>query len=413
MLFYRVPDPDEVMLVSGGRKLASGAPFRIVTGHGKFVGPFRKARFLPLVMQEAEVQEPCTTGQGIDVIVRAVIAFKVGSDDSSIVNAGQRFLTDWESTPSLVGKIFAGHLRSVVGGMTVEEIITQRQKLATEVLDASKQEMANMGLVVDSFQIQGIDDRNSGYIDAMSAPQRAAVAQRAKVAQAQANQAAAEAEQESQRKQLEYQRATQIAMQDNDAAVAQAEQQTLAKKATYAQETAKVQAEADRQVQVARATAKAQIDRANGEASQAGPLAQAKANLEVTDAQAQLAAKQSELRAKQLEIEVVRPAQAEAEKTRVAAQAQADAQTTLAQAAASNNRISLDQKLLEIAPSLVEAAAGALNGANVTVVNGTEGVSELLTGVATQGFALLDALRKSMGGQPSANGRQGELARRP
>src|SRR6185437_15861267 len=110
----------------------------------------------------------------------------------------------------LTGRIFAGHLRSIVGSMTVEEIVTERQKLATEVLDGSKAEMVKMGLIVDSLQIQSIDDMGAGYIDAMAAPHNAAIQRQAKIAQAQANQAAAEAEQESQRKQAEYQRQTAI-----------------------------------------------------------------------------------------------------------------------------------------------------------------------------------------------------------
>ena len=110
----------------------------------------------------------------------------------------------------LTGRIFAGHLRSIIGSMTVEEIVTERQKLATEVLDGSKAEMAKIGLIVDSLQIQSIDDMDAGYIAAMAAPHNAAIQRQAKIAQAQADQAAAEAQQESQRKQAEYARQTAV-----------------------------------------------------------------------------------------------------------------------------------------------------------------------------------------------------------
>jgi uncharacterized membrane protein YqiK len=146
MLGYRVPAPDEAMLVSGGRFGRNGAPFKVVTGHGAFVPPFfRKTSFLTLSMCEAEVAETCVTRQGISLNVRAVIAFKVGNDEESIVNAGQRFLSDQDQMSTLTGRIFAGHLRSIIGSMTVEEIVTERQKLATEVLDGSKTEMAKIG----------------------------------------------------------------------------------------------------------------------------------------------------------------------------------------------------------------------------------------------------------------------------
>jgi uncharacterized membrane protein YqiK len=168
------------MLVSGGRWGRGGAPFKVVVGHGAFVAPFfRKTRYLTLSMQESEVAEQCVTRQGISLNVRAVIAFKVGNDEGSIVNAGQRFLSDQDQMSMLTGRIFAGHLRSIIGSMTVEEIVTERQKLAIEVLDGSKAEMATIGLIVDSLQIQSIDDMNSGYIDSMAAPHRAAIERQA------------------------------------------------------------------------------------------------------------------------------------------------------------------------------------------------------------------------------------------
>src|ERR1700760_2612070 len=179
MLGYRVPAPDEAMLISGGKNKGD-TPFRVVTGHGAFVLPFfRKARYLTLAMSEAEVEERCVTKQGITLNVRAVIAFKVGNDPESVVNAGQRFLSDQNQMSVLTGRIFAGHLRSIIGSMTVEEIVTERQKLATEVLDGSKAEMATIGLTVDALQIQSIDDMGAGYIAAMAAPNNAAIQRQA------------------------------------------------------------------------------------------------------------------------------------------------------------------------------------------------------------------------------------------
>src|SRR5712672_2343186 len=194
MLGYRVPAPDEAMIVSGGRYGRNGAPFRVMTGHGAFILPFfRKVRYLTLAMNEAEVAEQCVTKQGITLNVRSVIAFKVGNDEESIVNAGQRFLSDQDQMSVLTGRIFAGHLRSIIGSMTVEELVTERQKLATEVLDGSKEEMIKIGLTVDSLQIQCIDDMRAGYIAAMAAPNDAAIEGQAKNAQVEPDQAPAEA----------------------------------------------------------------------------------------------------------------------------------------------------------------------------------------------------------------------------
>jgi flotillin len=362
MLGYRVPAPDQAMLISGGRSRRSGAPFKVVVGHGVFVAPFfRKTRFLTLSMCEAEVSEQCVTKQGISLNVRAVIAFKVGNDDESIVNAGQRFLSDQDQMSTLTGRIFAGHLRSIIGSMTVEEIVTERQKLATEVLDGSKAEMAKIGLTVDSLQIQSIDDMNSGYIDAMAAPHNAAIQRAAQIAQAQANQAAAEAQQESQRKQAEYQR------------------QTMVVQAEY----------------------KAQVDRAQAEAAQAGPLAQAKAQMDVLAAQTDLAHRQAELRQRQLVGEVVKPAEAEAEKVRILAEADAQRVRLQAAAAASNNRVALDRMLIEQLPMIVKEAAGGLAGANVSVLNGADGLGEIAAGLVSQGLTILESVKKGLSGSPN------------
>src|ERR1700759_580028 len=319
MLGYRVPAPDEAMLISGGRAGRTGALFRVVTGHGAYVMPtFRKARYLTLSLQEAEVAETCVTKQGISLNVRAVIAFKVGNDEESIVNAGQRFLSDQDQMSILTGRIFAGHLRSIIGSMTVEEIVTERQKLATEVLDGSKAEMATIGLTVDALQIQSIDDMGAGYIAAMASPHNARIQQAAQIAQAQANQAAAEAEQASQRQQAEY----------------------------------------ARQTSIVQAQYKAEVDKAQAEAGQAGPLAQAGAQRAVIAAQTELAQRQAELRQQQLQSEVVRPAQAEAERVRILAQADAERTRIQAEAASSNNRVALDQMLISQLPQIVKEAAG-------------------------------------------------------
>src|SRR5216684_2199602 len=360
MFGYRVPAPDEAMLISGGRYGRNGAPFRVVTGHGAFILQFvRKVRFLTLAMREAEVSETCVTKQGISRTVTAVIAFKVGSDQESIVNAGQRFLSDQDQMATLTGRIFAGHLRSIIGSMTVEEIVTERQKLATEVLDGSKAEMAKIGLTVDSLQIQSIDDLNAGYIDAMAAPHNAAIQRQAQIAQAQANQASAEAQQESQRKQAEY----------------------------------------ARQTSVVQAQYKAEIDKAQAEAAQAGPLAQAQATMEVLAAQAELAKRQSELRERQLVAEVIKPAEAEAEKVLILARADAQRVTMQAEAAASHNRVALDRMLIEQLPQIVREAAAGLAGSNLSVLNGADGLSEIAAGLVAQGLTILDSVKKGLNGE--------------
>ena len=362
MFGYRVPAPDEAMLISGGRRGLGGAPFRVVTGHGKFVLPvFRKTRFLTLSMCEAEVTETCVTKQGIALHVRAVIAFKVGNDTESIINAGQRFLSDQDQMSVLTGRIFAGHLRAIIGSMTVEEIVTERQKLAAEVLDTSKVEMAKIGLIVDSLQIQSIDDGEVGYIEAMSAPHKAAIQRQAQIAQAQATQASVEAEQVAARNQAEYARQTAIV------------------KAEYS----------------------AEVDRAQAQAAQAGPLAQAHAQQEVLAAQTELAQRAAKLRQQELVAEIVKPAEAEAERIKLLAIAEAERMKIQAEAAASYDRVALDRMLIDQLPLIVKEAAGGLAGANVNVLNGADGLGEIAAGLVAQGLTILDSVRQNLDGQNS------------
>jgi uncharacterized membrane protein YqiK len=315
-------------------------------------------------MVEAEVEERCVTGQGITLNVRAVIAFKVGNDAESIVNAGQRFLSDQGQMSVLTGRIFAGHLRSIIGSMTVEEIVTQRQRLATEVLDGSKEEMAKIGLAVDALQIQSIDDGDLGYITAMSAPHTAAIQRQAQIAHSQARQAAAEAEQDSQRKQAEY----------------------------------------GRQTAIVQAQYKAEVDRAQAAANQAGPLAQAQAQREVLAARTELAQREAELRQQQLVAEVVKPAEAEAERVRLLARAEAERMRIQAEAAASHNRVALDRMLIDQLPQIVHEAAAGLQGANVNILNGADGISELAASLVGQGLTIFESLRKNISDPPAKGG---------
>jgi flotillin len=374
MFGYRVPAPNEALLISGRKQRGTDAlPFKIVTGHGAFVVPiFSKASRLTLAMQEAEVEEDCYTKQGLTIAVQAVIAFKVGDDHESIAAAARRFQGDQSQMSVLVGRIFSGHLRSIIGSMTVEAIIREQQTLADAIVDASKIEMARIGLDIDSLQISRIDDKGVGYIKALSAPHQARVNQEAKVAQAAADQASAMAQQESMRNQAEYARQT---------AIAQAQYQ-------------------------------AEIDRAQQTAAQAGPLAAAQAQQSVLVERALVAQKNAELRQAELIAEVVRPAQAEAERITTLARAQADATKLSAEAAAAEGRIALDQLVIQQLPELLRAAAQGLQGANLTVLDGAEGLNSVVASLAAQGMALLETVRNGMAQSPSTGTSPAVVAQR-
>jgi uncharacterized membrane protein YqiK len=277
----------------------------------------------------------------------------------------------------LVGRIFAGHLRSIVGGLTVEEIIKERDRVAQEVKDGSHGEMEKLGIVVDALEIQEIDDA-SGYINNLAAPHASAVASLARIAKARSDQEAAEREVES-----------------------------YALKAQY-----------ERDLAVRRAGFEAESEEAKARAAQAGPLALARASQEVIASQTQLAVRQAELAAQKLEAEVRRPADAEAYRTRTIAEAQRDQARFAAEAEASriravaeaqadankaraaslrdgNQELIAANRLIELLPSMVEAAARGLADAQLTILNGTEGVNEVMAGLIGQGLTILDTLKRS------------------
>jgi len=400
MFFWHVPAPNEALLVSGSKHRRQDTQFRIVTGHGCFVMPVKqRARVLSLALQEAEIVEDCITNQGIRLNVRAVAAFKVGDDPVSIANAARRFLSEQGRMEVLVGRIFAGHLRSIVGGLTVEQIVRERDRVAQEVKDGSHGEMEKLGIVVDALEIQEIED-SSGYISNLAAPHAAAVASQARIARAQADQQASEQE-----------------------------QQAAAMKAQY-----------ERDLMIKQSGFLAETEQAKAQAAQAGPLAEAQASQEVIEQQTALAQRRVDLAAQRLEAEVRRPADAEAYKQRTLAEAERDQakfaaegdayrRTTLATAEAQAARIQADadayaertraeaqaaannaqaaslangnqeliaaNRIVEVLPALSAAAAQGIAGSNLTILNGTEGVSQVLTGLVGQGFSILDTLRKS------------------
>ena len=328
--------------------------FRIVTGHGSFVLPVKqRARMLSLALREAEIVEECITNQGIRLNVRAVAAFKVGDDQASIANAARRFLSEQDRMEVLVGRVFAGHLRSIIGGLTVEQIIRERDRVAQEVKQGSHSEMEKLGIVVDALEIQEIED-SSGYINNLAAPHSAAVASQARIAKA-----AAELE------------------------AAQRELEAGAMKAQY-----------ERDMAIKQAGYRAETERARARAAQAGPLAEAQASQEVIAEQTALAQRQAELAAQRLEAEVRRPADAEAYRKRTIAQAEADAyQARAAALRQGNQELIAADRLMENLPAIVEAAARGLAGANLTVLNGTEGVSEVVAGLVGQGISIFELLK--------------------
>src|ERR671935_45004 len=208
-LMWRVAEPNEALVISGLREhsavegAAESLGFKIVTGKGKLVLPgIQTVRRLSLDLREAQLSIDCVSTQGIPLSIQGVVIFKVGDDYVSIANAARRFLDQQTEMDHRVHNVFAGHLRAIVGNMTVEEMIRDREKLTALTRASSGTEMEKLGLIVDSLQIQEIHDP-TGYIKNLAMPHAAAVTREARIAQAGAERDARISSAEAERQEVE------------------------------------------------------------------------------------------------------------------------------------------------------------------------------------------------------------------
>lgn len=219
---YRTAGPDEALIVTGsflGNKNVhvdeSGNKIKIIRGGGTFVFPvFQKAEPLSLLSIKLDVSTPeVYTEQGVPVMADGVAIIKVGSTIAEIATAAEQFLgKKREELENEAREVLEGHLRSILGSMTVEEIYKNRDKFSQEVQRVASQDLAKMGLTIVSFTIKDVRDKN-GYLESLGKPRIAQVKRDAAIAEAEAEKETrikrAEAVKEA--KKAELQRATEIA----------------------------------------------------------------------------------------------------------------------------------------------------------------------------------------------------------
>lgn len=188
--------PNEVLIISGIRhKIATtdgtkeSVGFRLLKGGGTFVMPiFERVDHISLEIFTLDVNTPeVYTAQGVPVLVDGVAQVKVKGDDVSIRTAAEQFLSKGKQEIMDISlQTMEGHLRAILGTMTVEEIYSNRDAFAGRVQEVAGADMANMGLVVVSFTIRDIRD-NQGYLDALGKPRVAQVKKDAIVGEAEAD----------------------------------------------------------------------------------------------------------------------------------------------------------------------------------------------------------------------------------
>ncbi|MGA2854999.1 MAG: flotillin family protein, partial [Verrucomicrobiota bacterium] len=193
---YTKVGPNQVLVVSG-RKHRYTDPdgtvqlrgFRVVKGGGTFVIPvIEKVDVLSLELLTIDVQTPeVYTSKGVPVKVDGVAQIKVKGDDISIATASEQFLSKGvDDIKNIAMQTLEGHLRAILGTMTVEEIYQNRDAFAQKVQEVAAGDMGNMGLGIVSFTIRDIRD-GQGYLDALGKPRIAQVKRDAIIAQAEAD----------------------------------------------------------------------------------------------------------------------------------------------------------------------------------------------------------------------------------
>ncbi|THG33513.1 SPFH domain-containing protein [Naasia lichenicola] len=296
----KVAKPDEAIIVTSRQRVAKvgseageSAGQRVVFGSRVFVKPIIEAYFkLSLRSRQLNVQATAQTRDAITIRVNAVAVVKVGGSEAMVRAAAQRFLNQQDQIESSTEEVLSGSVRSIVGQLTVTEIITNRSALQGQVLEAVRESLDVQGLQIDTLQIKEIDDDN-GYIRDLGRGEAARVKQVAEIAESVSRQASEEARINA------------------DQAVS----------------------EAQRRLDLRRAEIQKETDKARAEAAAAAPLAEAIAQQAVVSQQEVTAGKRVGLRKQELDAEIRAAADADAYAVQKRAEATAAASIANANAA--------------------------------------------------------------------------------
>ena len=424
---FRKAGPHEALLVYGFRGT------RVVKGRGTVIFPMvENCRWLSLELMSFDVapQQDLYTRQGVAVTVEAVAQIKVKSDPESILTAAEQFLTKSpQEREGLIRLVMEGHLRGIIGQLTVEEIVKQPEMVGERMRSTCADDMNKMGLEVISFTIKEVRDKNE-YITNMGRPdvarikrdadvaaaeadrdtaiKRALAAREAAVAKAQADQERVLAETLSQAKQAEAQRDLEIKKAEYAESVkkqqAQADkaydiQSNIMLQQVRAEEVTIHQVEKEHEVKVQDAEIQRRdrelvatvLKQAEYERKRIETLAEAERQRLVAEAEGKAAA-------------IRRQGEAEAEIIFKKGEAEAKAMNIKAEAYQEFNQAAIVDKLITNMPEVVKALAAPLaNVDKITVIstgNGDAAGLNKITGDMTKMAAQIPALFETLSGMP-------------
>ena len=349
---YRVAGANEALVISGARGskvrdekgdliTVHDQGVKVVVGAGTFTWPLvNKVGRLQLTARQVEIglahENAAVTKQGVGVLITGQAMFKIAREPERLRAAAERFIGEPDSQiETMVKKVLEGSLRSIAGTLTIEELITDRDRFQQAVSEAARGDLEASGIHIDALTITSIRD-TKGYIEQLGEKNLASVQRDARIAKASASQEAAVKENEAQR--------------------------------------VIIQAERDREI--ARAEAHKVTAKAQAEADQSGPLAQATATKDVIKEQTELAELDAVRREKELLGTTVKPAEAERRAAIVKAEGARQAAILAAEAHAQQLQLTGE----------AEGAANVARGraaAQVTEISGAaEGAAILARGQA-------------------------------
>ncbi len=306
--------PNQALIVygSGGTK--------VITGGSHFVVPlYQRAQNFSLELMSFDVapSQDLYTTKGVAVNVEAVTQIKVRSDESSVKTAAEQFLSKrQEDRENLIRLVMEGHLRGIVGQLTVEELVKDPENVGAKMLKTVTPDMEKMGLEVISFTIKDVRDKNE-YISNMGRPQIAQIRKQADIA-------AALAQRDTQIQQANASREAAVAKSAADQERVKAETESLALQAESQRNLSLKKAAFDAEVKKQQATADKTYDiQANLMQQQVVTEA-----IKVTEVEknAQVKVQEAEIRRRELELQATIQKPAEAERRRVETSAGAERQ---------------------------------------------------------------------------------------
>lgn len=382
---YKKVGPNEVLIISGRGVMVSDAAgqksrrsFRIVRGGGAFIMPvLERVDDISLELMTIEVvTNNVYTSFGVPVTVDGVAQVKVGSDDVSIITAAEQFLSKTtKEIQNVALQTLEGHLRAILGTLSVEEIYRDRDKFAQRVQEVSALDMQNMGLIIVSFTIKNIHDQQ-GYLDALGQARIAEVKRDAAIGQANAQ---------------------------RDANIQAAHARQEGETAKFAAETKIAESQKDYAVQ--KAAYDTEVNRKRAEAELAYTLQQNISNQKVKEEEVQIAVvekrKQIEVqqqevarRERELEATVRKPAEAEQFRQRTLAEARKYTLEIEAEGQASATRnLGTGEADANKARGLAEAEVNKVKGLTEADVIKAKGLTQAEV-IQAQGYAEAEATSK-------------------